>query len=121
MATRCHDRFPLIVSAVSIQDAPEGMERMGIVGGLITAARAAGRIVLDEVASKQLVAACGIPVVPTELAGSAEEAGEIARRLGLPAVLKLVSPDVVHKSDIGGVKLGLADEEAVARGFDELA
>jgi acetyltransferase len=94
---------------------------VNVLADLLAEARAAGRPVLDEVASKRLVAACGIPVVPTELARSADEAREIARRLGLPAVVKLVSPDVVHKSDVGGVKLGLVDEQAVAGAFDELA
>jgi acyl-CoA synthetase (NDP forming) len=91
-----------------------------VIRSLIRDARAAQRRVLGEIESKRLVEAAGVPVVPTRLARSAEEARSIAHELGFPAVLKLVSPDVVHKSDVGGVKLGLADGEAVARAFEEL-
>ena len=91
-----------------------------MIRSLIRDARAAQRRVLGEIESKRLVEAAGVPVVPTRLARSAEEARSIAHELGFPAVLKLVSPDVVHKSDVGGVKLGLADGEAVARAFEEL-
>ncbi len=54
-----------------------------------------------------------IPVIPAALATSASEAVEVARTMGLPVALKIASPDILHKSDIGGVKLGLQDEEAV--------
>ena len=91
-----------------------------MIGSLIRDARAAQRGVLGEIESKRLVAAAGIAVVPTRLARSADEASAIAHELGFPVVLKLVSPDVVHKSDVGGVRLGLADGQAVARAFEEL-
>jgi acyl-CoA synthetase (NDP forming) len=87
---------------------------------LIARARVAGRMVLDEVESKQLVATWGVPVVPTRSAATASDARRLARELGLPAALKLRSPDVVHKSDVGGVRLGLPDDEAVERAFEEL-
>ena len=75
--------------------------------GIVEAARRAGRTLLSEVESKQLLEEAGIPVVPTRLATSRAEAVRIAQEIGLPAVLKVVSPDITHKSDVGGVKVGL--------------
>ncbi|SRR5579875_249169 len=62
----------------------------------------------------------GIPVIPAALATSGDEAVEEARVLGLPVALKVASPDILHKSDIGGVKLGLRTEEEVRRAFAEV-
>ena len=91
-----------------------------MIEGLIARARDRRRPVLDEVASKELVGAFGIPVVPTRRAESASQAAAGARELGLPAAVKVLSPDIVHKSDRGGVRLALADEAAVAAAFDAL-
>jgi acetyltransferase len=76
------------------------------------AARAAGRLGLLEGAP--LLAACDIPVVPARLARSPAEAAEVARALGGPVAVKIVSPDITHKTDVGGVTLGLASPEAAA-------
>jgi acetyltransferase len=62
----------------------------------------------------------GLAVMPHVLARSREEARRAARDLGGPVVLKLVSPQVIHKSDVGGVKLDLHGDEAVGRGYDQL-
>src|SRR2546421_4187084 len=61
-----------------------------------------------------------IPVIPATLATSAEQAAEAARAMGFPVALKIASPDIVHKSDIGGVKLGLQNEEEVREAFTEV-
>ncbi len=87
---------------------------------VITAARSDGRTVLTEVESKELIGSAGIPVVPTRLAASREDAVAVAGEVGYPTVLKVASPDILHKSDIGGVKIGLADAEAVGRAYDEI-
>ena len=60
-----------------------------------------------------ILRAYGIPVPPATLAHTAEEAAQQAATLGFPVALKLMSPDALHKSDIGGVALGLEDEDAV--------
>jgi len=86
----------------------------------IAAARAAGRTLLTEVESKQLLHEAGIPVTVSRLATNADEAASIASEIGFPVVLKVVSGDIAHKSDVGGVVLGLADAEAVKRGYDEM-
>ncbi|MBI2858730.1 MAG: acetate--CoA ligase family protein [Chloroflexi bacterium] len=76
-----------------------------------------GRSQLTEVEAKGLVQAAGIPVVETELARSPGEAESIARKLGFPVVLKIVSHDVVHKSDAGGVRLNLANARQVREAY----
>lgn len=83
-------------------------------------ARSEGRDLLNEVEAKQLLADAGVPVVATILASTAEEAIKTADELGYPVVLKIVSPDISHKSDVGGVKVGLVDSNAVSAAFDEI-
>ena len=83
-------------------------------------ARSDGRSLLNEVESKELLKEAGIPVTETRLARSRAEAVRIARELGLPAVLKIVSPDVVHKSDVGGVKVGLNSVRQVQEAYDSI-
>ena len=74
---------------------------------------ARGSDTLTEPEAKQVLAAYGIPVVQTQSARSIEEAVECARRIGFPVALKILSPDVVHKSDVGGVVLDLVDAESI--------
>jgi acetyl coenzyme A synthetase (ADP forming)-like protein len=62
----------------------------------------------------------GIPQVASGLAGTGDQAAEIARSLGFPVVAKLASPRVLHKSDIGAVRMNLQDENAVRQAFDEI-
>ena len=62
----------------------------------------------------------GFEVLKTELAKGAEEAAQVARGMGFPVTLKVSSPDAIHKSDIGGVKVNLKSEEEVRRGFNEI-
>ena len=87
---------------------------------ILEAARKEGRTLLTEVEAKQVLGEAGINVVETRLARDKGEAQAIAKELGFPSVLKIVSPDIVHKSDVGGVKLGLADDAAVGRAFDDI-
>lgn len=75
------------------------------------------RRVLLEHEAKEVVKYYGIPVAPTKLAVSEERAVEIARRIGYPVVVKIASPDIIHKSDIGGVFLGLKSDEEVIEAF----
>lgn len=68
-----------------------------------------------------ILEAYGIATLPIELATTAEEAVEVARKLGYPVALKVASPDIAHKSDIGGVMLNLEDDESVMQGFIRIA
>ena len=86
----------------------------------IAVARTEGRVLLNEVEAKALLGVAGVPVTPTRLARTAAEAVAIAEELGFPAVLKIVSPDIAHKSDVGGVVLGLANAAAVRRARREM-
>lgn len=79
-----------------------------------------GEAALDEIASKDLLRASGVPIVPTALATTADSAVRLARGYGHPVALKVVSPLIVHKSDRGGVRLGLRDDDAVHAAFDDL-
>jgi acetyltransferase len=72
-----------------------------------------GRELLTEPEAKQVLAAYGIPVVPTRVASNPGQAAELAREVGLPVALKILSPDITHKSDVGGVVLGLDTPEEV--------
>lgn len=67
---------------------------------------------LDEVRSKALLATAGVPGPAERIAGSADDAVAAADALGYPVAMKIVSPDIVHKSDIGGVALGIGDRDA---------
>lgn len=79
----------------------------------IASARAAGRTLLTEVESKELLAGAGVAVTPTRLATTVDEAVKIAEEVGYPVVLKIMSGDISHKSDVGGVELGLDSADAV--------
>lgn len=80
----------------------------------------AGPRTLDEVTSKNLLAAYGLRTPREVLARSEDEAGNAARDIGFPVVAKIISAALPHKSDIGGVKVGLADEAAVRGAFREI-
>ena len=88
---------------------------------IIAEALAAGRTALDEAAAKRLLAAYGIAVPRSLIARDAADAAEKAQTLVGPLVVKVVSPDILHKSDAGGVRLGLADGQAVAAAVDDMA
>ncbi len=75
---------------------------------------------LTEVESKALLKKAGIPVVEAKLARSKKEAISISNEMGFPVVLKISSTGVVHKSDSGGVKLGLANAAQVGKAYNEI-
>jgi acetate---CoA ligase (ADP-forming) len=87
-------------------------------GGAVAAT--SGVRLLDEVAAKELLRSAGATVAPGEVAADAEAAAAIARALDFPVVLKLVSPQIPHKADAGGVRLHLWTEEAVRKAFVDL-
>jgi acetyltransferase len=83
-------------------------------------ALAEGRTLLTEHEAKALLAAFHLPVPKSVLAGDRDSAVAAAREVGFPAVIKLHSPDITHKSDVGGVRLNLQNEEMVASAFDDM-
>lgn len=88
---------------------------------LIAAARRAGRAALDESAGKSLLSRFGIQVPRSALVADATAGRTAAAGMDGPFVVKVVSPDILHKSDAGGVALHLADAEAVAAAIDRMA
>ncbi|HLZ70209.1 MAG TPA: acetate--CoA ligase family protein [Dehalococcoidia bacterium] len=87
---------------------------------IIDAARGEGRTLLNEVESKQLLEAAGISTTRARLATSREEAVSAAQQIGFPVVLKVVSPEIAHKSDVGGVALNLPDAGAVGAAYERI-
>src|SRR3981189_3386073 len=79
-----------------------------------------GAAALDEVASKKLLKAYGIPVSKEEIAQTAAEAVKIAKKVGFPVVAKVVSADILHKSDIGGAVLNLNTATEVKKAFNDI-
>ncbi len=93
-----------------------GADRAGA-EDLIASVLASGRTLLTEAESKALLALYGIPVVPTRVATTEEQAVTLAAELGFPGVLKLHSQTITHKTDVGGVRLNLTDSKAVRRAY----
>jgi acetyltransferase len=91
-----------------------------LVEKIISTARSSGRTILTEYESKQLLAAYGIPTGETRIAATQEEAVAAAEAIGYPVVVKIHSETITHKTDVGGVKLNLANAEAVRRAYSEI-
>lgn len=87
---------------------------------IIRAARIQGRTLLTEIEAKEMLKQAGIDVIETRLARDEDEAVSLAREFGFPVVLKVSSQDVIHKSDAGGVKLGLKTSNQVAKAYEDI-
>lgn len=84
---------------------------------IVAGARADGRNSLTEIEAKRVFKAYGLPVTDTQLAKTEDEAVALAKKVGFPIVMKIVSPDILHKSDAGGVKVNIKDDEGVRAAF----
>ncbi|RPI89116.1 MAG: CoA-binding protein, partial [Chloroflexi bacterium] len=87
---------------------------------IIAKARADGRSSLTEIEAKKVFAAYRLPVAETNLSRSEEEAVELATKTGFPIVMKVVSPDIIHKSDAGGVKVNIKDEAGIRSAYQAI-
>jgi len=87
---------------------------------IIEQARNEGRSILTEIESKELLGQSGINVNDTRLAISPAEAVSLGRQLGFPVVLKIASPDIIHKTDSGGIRPGLETPEQVEQAYNEI-
>jgi acetyltransferase len=92
---------------------PEARSDTQLVRAIVNGALADKRKVLTEPETKRVLAAYGIPVVPTEVVLDAAEAAHAATRIGFPVAVKVLSREITHKSDVGGVALDLGSEQAV--------
>jgi acetyltransferase len=109
---RYHERQELLLEAPP--DLPEaGPVDVEAARAIVSRALAAGHSVLTEPESKEVLVAYGIPVVQTRIAREVAELGPVATGIGYPVALKILSPDIAHKSDVGGVALNLATEDAL--------
>lgn len=78
------------------------------------------RTLLTEIESKQLLKEAGISIIETKLATSMKEAVSLSKECGFPVVLKIASPDIIHKSDAGGVKVGMRNATQVSNAYREI-
>lgn len=85
---------------------------------ILDVVRREDRLTLREDEGKEILKAYGVPVPIEAIATTADEAVEIADRIGYPLVMKIASPDIFHKSDVGGVAVGMEDAEEVRANFD---
>ncbi|MEI6775710.1 MAG: acetate--CoA ligase family protein [Chloroflexales bacterium] len=76
---------------------------------LFSSVRESGRVELGEIEARDVIEAYGMRLPQSRLATSPDEAAKIAAEIGFPVVMKISSPDILHKSDIGGVKVGVSD------------
>ncbi len=114
------DNLQALYETVSLQrDSASGPSREAA-SAIISRVRGSGRSLLTEAESKELLAAYGIPTVPTHIALNADQAVALAENIGYPVVLKLHSKTVTHKTDVGGVKLNLNGEQAVRSAFEAI-
>lgn len=103
-------------ASVCEEFAPE----ISTVRSLINGAMAEGRYQLGEAEAKAILAGFGIPVVQTRIAKNTAEAETLAEEIGFPVALKIMSPDLIHKSDVGGVVLDLENPDQLRRAADSM-
>ena len=77
-----------------------------------------GRVAIGDAEARSILEAYDLRIPPSQLAHTADEAVEIASEMGYPVVLKVASPDILHKTDVGGVKVGLREATDVRDAFD---
>jgi acetyl-CoA synthetase (ADP-forming) len=93
---------------------------MDLISQIFDNATREGRTILLEPEAKTICMEYGIPVTKFKLATSEEEASEYAREIGFPVVLKIVSPDIIHKFDVGGVILNLKNRKQVREAYRKI-
>jgi acetyltransferase len=118
--------FRAMADYQEIRSRPEPvLERFDVdrdqVQAVLEKSRSEGRIAIGDAEARQIMQAYGLQIPDSELAKSADEAVEIARRLGFPVVLKVASPDILHKTDVGGVKVDLYNPAQVRDAFELIA
>jgi acetyltransferase len=102
------------------EDSAECAPNRALAEQIIQKARAAGRTILTESESKEVLNCYCLPTVQTLVASTEDEAVKLAAKIGYPVVLKLYSETITHKTDVGGVLLNLQDEAAVRSGWNKI-
>src|SRR5215204_5857604 len=97
-----------------------GTGRQSAVRQVLDKVKAEGRLALTAPEGKLVCDAYGIPVPKEGVANSAEAAAKLASGMGFPVVLKIVSPDILHKTEAGGVLVGLKSADKVSKGYETI-
>ena len=91
-----------------------------VIKQIIEKAKSENRNLLTEIEAKQVFKEAGLQVTNTRLAVNKKDAVALSKEMGFPVVLKIVSPDILHKTEANGVKLNLKTADEVAKAFDEI-
>jgi acetyltransferase len=118
---RYTDNLRALYETPTLPATPQRASAREAAAGILGQVRGKGRTLLTEAESKGVLAAYGIPTVPTRVATSEGEAIAAADELGYPVVVKLHSETITHKSDVGGVKLDLRDAQQVREAYTAIA
>ena len=94
--------------------------QMSAIRQILAQVRQDGRTRLTEQEAKKVLACAGVGITQEELASTADDAIALSAKIGYPVVLKIASPDILHKTEAGGVKVGLADAAAVSKAYAEI-
>lgn len=100
--------------------AAQGAPDLATARAIVDAALAEGRGTLSEMESKALLAAFGVPIARTAVARSANEAMLLAGEIGFPVAMKIDSPDISHKSEVGGVRLNVSNAQAAQAAWQQI-
>jgi acetyltransferase len=117
---RLDDSLRALYETPTLAEVGEAGADRALAETILLDARRAGRPFLTEYDSKRLLSAYGIPTVETRLAADEAEAARAAEALGFPVAVKLHSETITHKTDVGGVRLDLADAPAVRHAYREI-
>jgi acyl-CoA synthetase (NDP forming) len=109
-----------VVSMATTMTEQRGTDAGAVVREVLEAARAEGRAALSPSEAGRVCAAYGIALPREGVAASAQQAVALAREIGFPVVLKIVSPDILHKTEAGGVLVGLRSAEEVVAGYEQI-
>jgi acetate---CoA ligase (ADP-forming) len=114
---REYDRMKLATAEkIKAKSSPNRQKALDIISN----ARTVGRDSLTEIEAKRIFALYDLPVTRNKLATTEEQAVEFANEIGFPIVMKIVSPDILHKSDAGGVKVNITDDSGVRDAFSTI-
>jgi acetyltransferase len=104
----------------SLPEDEEGLPDRDTASEIVQATHESGRVLMTEYESKRLLSAYGVPTVETRVAETADAAVAAAQAIGYPVAVKLHSTSITHKSDVGGVQLGLTSDEDVQAAFERV-
>ncbi|MDQ1300302.1 MAG: hypothetical protein QG637_219 [Chloroflexota bacterium] len=117
IAAMWHYRNWLNTPPLAVEEIPVEREKVAQVFARV---RAEGRVTMGDAEARDVLEAYGVPLPKAGLAATADEAVQLAESIGYPVVMKIASPDILHKSDIGGIKLNITSASEVRDAFDLL-